>query len=84
MNRFVTALEAKYQAKMEEALAVIDLYSNKSVGVGEHPEILEVLDKYTSILDENKSKLETLKMIFSDNNPVQQAVPPAPPNPAEQ
>jgi len=68
MNRFIRALEAKYQAKIEEALATMDLYLNKSVGVGEHPDILEVLDQYNSILDENKSKLETLRSLFPATN----------------
>lgn len=65
MNRFVKALEAKYQAKIEEALAVIDLYLNKAVGVGEHPDIIEVLDQNIAILESNKSKLETLKALFT-------------------
>ena len=65
MNRFVKALEAKYQAKIEEALAVIDLYVNKSVGVGDHPDVLSVLDKHISILETNQSKLETVRKLFS-------------------
>jgi len=64
MNRFYRALEAKYQASIEEALATLDLYFNKSVGVGEHPDILQILDQYVSILESNKSKLETLRAIF--------------------
>lgn len=83
MNRFITALEAKYQAKMEEALAVIDLYSNKAIGVGEHPDILGVLDQYVSDLDENKSKLETLKILFGGNETASvDGQPPAPQPPA--
>ena len=64
MDRFIRALEAKYQSKIEEALATIDLYLTKSVGVGEHPDILGVLDQYVSELDEYKSKLETLRNLF--------------------
>lgn len=75
MNRFIRALEAKYQANIEEALATLDLYLNKAVGVGEHPDILDVLDKYMSILDENKSKLETLRNLFAPTEN-QQAVQP--------
>lgn len=75
MNRFYRALEAKYQASIEEALATLDLYFNKSVGVGEHPDILDILDKYVALLESNKSKLESLRAIFAvsndskDNNP---------------
>lgn len=73
MNRFYRALEAKYQAKIEEALATLDLYFNKSVGVGEHPDIVEVLDNYLDMLDDNRSKLETLRNLFDTvgtKNPV--------------
>jgi hypothetical protein len=68
MSRFVRALEAKYQAKIEECLATIDLYLSKSVGVGEHPDILEVLDNYLSELDNNQSKLNTLRGLISVDN----------------
>ena len=67
MTRYVRALEAKYQAKVEEALATIDLYLTKSVGVGEHPDILDILDKYVDMLDENQSKLDTLRTLFTNN-----------------
>lgn len=65
MNRFIRALEAKYQAKIEESLATIDLYISKSVGVGEHPDILDVLDQYVDILESNTSKLEALQKLFA-------------------
>lgn len=65
MNRFYKALEAKYQAKIDEAVAVLDLYFNKSVGVGEHPDIVDVLDKYLTMLDENQGKLATLQRLFT-------------------
>lgn len=68
MNRFYRALEVKYEAKIAEALATLDLYFRHSVGVGEHPDILEVLDNYISILDENQSKLDTLRSLFKDTN----------------
>jgi hypothetical protein len=64
MNRFYQALVSHYESKVNEALATLDLYFNKSVGVGEHPDIFEVLDKYVAMLDENKSKLETLRALF--------------------
>tara|TARA_Y100000385_G_C12599074_1_gene428026 strand:- start:171 stop:395 length:225 start_codon:yes stop_codon:yes gene_type:complete len=68
MNRFYRALEVKYEAKIAEALATLDLYFRNSVGVGEHPDILEVLDNYVSTLDENQSKLNTLKSLFKDSD----------------
>lgn len=73
MNRFFKALEARYQSKIEEGLAVLDLYLNKSVGVGEHPNIMEEADKALTMIEENMSKLETLRKLSdteqSTNNP---------------
>jgi hypothetical protein len=65
MNRFYQALISHYESKINEAIGTIDLYFNKSVGVGEHPDIFEVLDKYVTILDSNRSKLETLRALFN-------------------
>ena len=64
MNRFARALEAKYQAEVEESLAIIDLYFNTSVGVGDHPDILTVVDKAVDKLDNARSKLQTLTALF--------------------
>jgi hypothetical protein len=64
MNRFYVALQAKYQAEIEECVAVLDLYFAKSVGVGEHPDILSVLDEYTERLDSAKSKLGMINQLF--------------------
>jgi hypothetical protein len=66
MNRFARALESKYQAQIEESLAVIDLYFNNSVGVGEHPDILSVLDEKIGKLDTARSKLSTLSALFPE------------------
>lgn len=67
MNRFYRALEVKYEAKIAESIATLDLYFRNSVGVGEHADILEVLDTYVSTLDENQSKLDTLRSLFKDS-----------------
>lgn len=72
MNRFYRALEARYQANIEEALATLELYFNKSVGVGEHPDIMEILDKYLTVLDDNRGKLVTLQQLFNVVNTEQQ------------
>lgn len=75
MNRFYRALEAKYQANIEEALATLDLYFNKPVAVGEHPDILDVLDQYLTKLDDNRGKLATLQNLFAPNEVQQTAEP---------
>tara|TARA_B100002019_G_scaffold207167_1_gene179910 strand:- start:4816 stop:5055 length:240 start_codon:yes stop_codon:yes gene_type:complete len=68
-NRFYRALESRYQAKIEEAVATLNLYFNNSVGVGEHPDIVDVLDKYMTMLESNQSKLDTLRLLFNNTEP---------------
>ena len=65
--KFLKALESKYQAKIDEAIATIELYLTRSAGIGEHPDIISILDKYISILESNNSKLEIAKRVFANN-----------------
>lgn len=65
MNKFFVALEAKYFAEVQECLAIIELYANKTVGVGDHPDILSVLETNVSKLEAAQSKLLTLRNLFS-------------------
>jgi hypothetical protein len=57
------ALEAKYEAQIAEAEATLSIYFTNSVGIGEHPQHLEEMDKFVSQLADAKDKLETLKCI---------------------
>ena len=41
----INALRAKYKADIAGADATINIYFNNSVGIGEHPQHLEELDK---------------------------------------
>lgn len=69
MNNFLVALESRYVAEVKECLAVLELYVNKSVGVGDHPEVLNVMDDYLSRLESAQSKLETLRSLATQNTP---------------
>ena len=41
----IQALEDKYEAEISAAHAVINIYLTNSVGIGEHPQHLEEIDK---------------------------------------
>jgi hypothetical protein len=75
MNRFYMALEARYKADIEEALAVLDLYFSKAVGVGEHPDIMSVLDESLQRLEDAKAKLVCLQSLFANSQPVEGQTP---------
>ena len=56
----VDALEKKYEAKMAEAEANIKVYMENPVGVGEHPNIVEEVEKQIKIIKESKEMLDEL------------------------
>ena len=41
----MSALRARYEADIAEADVTINIYLNSSVGIGEHPQHLEEIDK---------------------------------------
>jgi hypothetical protein len=62
------ALELKYLAQIAEAKATLSIYFESSVGIGEHPQHLEEMDKLIAQLAEAEDKLESLKTLkFLDN-----------------
>jgi len=58
---FYEALIKKYEAEISESLATLQIYMNKSVGIGEHSDLITELNKYVSKLSAAEDNLETLK-----------------------
>ena len=57
----INAVRARYEADIAEADATINIYLNNPVGIGEHPQHLEEIDKLMAKIAEAKDKLESLK-----------------------
>ena len=55
------ALEDKYQAQISEADATIKIYLEKSVGIEEHPQHLEEIDKLLQQIVDAQEKLKELQ-----------------------
>ena len=55
------ALEDKYNAQISEADATIKIYLDHSVGIGEHPQHIDEVDKLISKICHAKEKKEELK-----------------------
>ncbi len=66
-DRLIKAMRKKYEADMESALATIDIYLNNSVGIGEHPQHIQEIDKLLSNYCAAKEKLESLVKHFDDS-----------------
>ena len=58
------ALELKYLAQQQEAIATLEVYFNNPAGIGEHPQVLEEMDKQIAIAAEASDKLDYLKNHF--------------------
>ena len=57
----LNALHDKYEAQISAAHATINIYLNSSVGIGEHPQHIDELDKQLQIIVDAKEKLNILE-----------------------
>jgi hypothetical protein len=55
------ALEKKYEAEVSAAEATIKIYLENSVGIGEHPQHIEEVDKLIDKIAQAEEKLKILK-----------------------
>ena len=55
------ALEDKYNAQISEADATIKIYLDQPVGIGEHPQHIEEIDKLLQKIVDASEKLKELK-----------------------
>ena len=60
-NALLAALEARYEAQVSEADAIIKIYLENSVGIGEHPQHIEEIDKQLQKIAEADEKLKALE-----------------------
>ena len=57
----IDALEARYNAQIAEADATIKIYLENSVGIGEHPQHIDEVDKQLQKISEAQEKLNELQ-----------------------
>jgi hypothetical protein len=66
-EKMYDALLAKYASQMLEAESSLMVYFNSSVGIGEHPQHIEEMDKLVEKIANAKDKLETFKEFYKYN-----------------
>lgn len=66
-KRLYDALVKKYEAQIAEAEATLEIYFTNSVGIGEHPQHLEEMDKFVTQLTDAMDKKEVLKEFWKYN-----------------
>jgi CO dehydrogenase nickel-insertion accessory protein CooC1 len=57
----LNALKAKYEAEIAEADATANIYLDNSVGIGEHPQHIEEVDKLIEKIANAKEKIDVLE-----------------------
>ena len=57
----IDALEDRYNAQISEADATLKIYLEHSVGIGEHPQHIDEIDKLIEKIANAEEKLKTLK-----------------------
>ena len=56
----LNALRAKYEAEIAEADATANIYLENSVGIGEHPQHIEEVNKLIDKIAQAKERLDVL------------------------
>ena len=57
----VEALEKRYEAQLAEADATLKIYLENSVGIGEHPQHVDEVDKLISTVAQAEENLRVLR-----------------------
>ena len=65
-NALFKALAKKYEADIASGYATLLIYFDNSVGIGEHPQHLEEMDKLVSAIESAESKLSALNRHFNN------------------
>lgn len=67
-NLKLEALRAHYQAERLKAIATLEVYMSNSVGIGEHPQIIDEMLSLVQRVADADDGLEVLSKIFTEEN----------------
>jgi hypothetical protein len=70
-NLKLQALKAHYQAERLKAIATLEVYMSNSVGIGEHPQIIDEMLTLIQRVADADDGLEVLSKIFTEEAPEQ-------------
>ena len=65
-NNMIKALKAKYDAAYQEAHCTLEIYLNKPVAIGEHPQHFEEMGKLVDAMASAKDSLEALNAEYPE------------------
>ena len=65
-NILLSALSKKLEGDIAIAKANIQVYQNQSVGIGEHPEIVQAIEMEVAKMAEAQDKLDTVNKLLTE------------------
>ena len=63
------ALKKRYEAQIAESSATINIYLTNSVGIGEHPQHLDEIDKLLQVIVDAEEKIKVIDRWDVDARP---------------
>ena len=61
MDQKLSALKKRYEAQIAESLATLNIYLTNSVGIGEHPQHLDEMDKLLQVMVDAEEKIKMIE-----------------------
>ena len=61
MDQKLNALKKRYEAQIAESLATLNIYLTNSVGIGEHPQHLDEMDKLLQVIVDAEEKIKMIE-----------------------
>ena len=68
-DQMLDALRSKYDADYKQAKLTLDIYLKNAVGIGEHPQHFEEMDKLVCAMASTKDNLMTLNDEYGEGEP---------------
>jgi hypothetical protein len=64
--KMIEALKSHAQGHIDKHKMNVEVYLNNSVGIGEHPDVLEAIEKELAVIAQYMDELEVLNRYFSE------------------
>ena len=62
----IDALKSHAQGHIDKHKMNVEVYLNNSVGIGEHPDVLEAIEKELAVIAQYMDELEVLNRYFKE------------------
>ena len=69
-DAFMEALKKRYEADISVAKVTIEVYINKSVGIGEHPQFVDEIDKQLEAIASAEDKLKMIDKHYPNEDDI--------------